>query len=248
MVLVYPYLHHTLHLPFQPQGSGYSLACFHVINPFLPRDCKAVHTPIEPCWDPCRGTLVAFKQIPSYQVKGQTHSAASFFFGLPDFVSARLRKFRRIMSFSFHIKMPSCVSPSPQKCHLQGRVSQRSHVSQVRARNLTSQTQLSPLNSSWALRGWLSIKMAGTSPHVPFKTSRPPGPSTAPMGGAQHRLLSGFPPVIVSQAPMKWRVYWEGLAPGIRLASRCRRLPSSHNRDDIHIVLLHIVMGDGVVE
>lgn len=79
MVLVYPYLHHTLHLPFQPQGSGYSLACFHVINPFLPRDCKAVHTPIEPCWDPCRGTLVAFKQIPSYQVKGQTHSAASFF-------------------------------------------------------------------------------------------------------------------------------------------------------------------------
>lgn len=91
------------------------------------------------------------------------------FFGLPDFVSARLRKFRRIMSFSFHIKMPSCVSPSPQKCHLQGRVSQRSHVSQVRARNLTSQTQLSPLNSSWALGGWLSIKMAGTPPHVPEK-------------------------------------------------------------------------------
>lgn len=169
MVLVYPYLHHTLHLPFQPQGTGYSLACFHVLNPFLPRDCKAVHTPIEPCWDPCRGTLVAFKQIPSYQVKGQTHSAASFLFGLPDFVSARLRKFRRIMSFSFHIKMPSCVSPSPQKCHLQGRVSQRSHVSQVRARNLTSQTQLSPLNSSWALRGWLSIKMAGTPTHVPEK-------------------------------------------------------------------------------
>lgn len=52
---------------------------------------------------------------------------------------------------------------------LQGRVSQRSHVSQVRARNLTSQTQLSPLNSSWALRGWLSIKMAGTPPHVPEK-------------------------------------------------------------------------------
>lgn len=176
------------------------------------------------------------------------------FFGLPDFVSARLRKFRRIMSFSFHIKMPSCVSPSPQKCHLQGRVSQRSHVSQVRARNLTSQTQLSPLNLSWALRGWLSIKMAGTPPHVPEKRraavqdQQTPGPSTAPMDGAQHRLLSGFPPVIVSQAPIKWRVYWEGLAPGIRLAARCRRLPSSHNRDDIPIVLLHIVMGDGVVE
>lgn len=91
-------------------------------------------------------------------------------------------------------------------------------------------------------------KTEGCRSRPAVRPADPPGPSTAPMDGAQHRLLSGFPPVIVSQAPMKWRVYWEGLAPGIRLASRCRRLPSSHNRDDIPIVLLHIVMGDGVVE
>lgn len=158
--------------------------------------------------------------VPS-QVKGQTQSAASISFGLPDFVSARLTKFRRVMSLSFLILMASFCAPSPQNIYLQGRACQRSHVLTSHPGKRTCHHKPSSLPRTrvglWRAgcrHKWQEHHHTQKNRVLPFKDQQAHGPSTAPMDGAQHGLLSGFRLVIASQAPMERHPLLAGVGAG----------------------------------
>lgn len=169
-----------------------SLGTYDVIPSNYPSRCRSIlREGSDPfrcfiLWSPCF-CLCPFDKVPSGHVVLFSHCNASQC-----------------------ITMASSVSRSPQNISLQGRMCQRSHVPHVRAGELDiTNPALSPeleLGSGRLVvdpNGRNTITRARKTEGCRSRSASPAGPSTAPRDGVQHRLLSGFPRVIASQAPMK---------------------------------------------